>query len=251
MSDQKEPVASDSPDAETATETVNRRGRRLIISTAPGGVVPEYNAAISPATLVDGKAVGVSIGFRLSEASRAKLDELIDEAGMTQRSFLVQVLNEHLARKGRPPLDEPLFAQRRRKRLESNLPTANDGANKGIDVFAVAKAAVCGNAGDGSVPPISLGEAAAGTEVDDEPAPDEVRAAIRQLTATSQEVDLDQWMREHLPKRGLDQAASEIEKLVRAGYDWQQVHDYLYSVKRIETTPEILWEWWQQRLKSR
>ena len=250
MRDQSDPANPVPP----GPATVNRRGRRLIISTAPGGVIPAYNAAISPATVVAGKAVGVSIGFRISEASRERLDELIDEAGMTLRSFLVQVLNEHLSSKGRPPLDEPLFAHRRQKRVA--LPSSgNTGdVDEGIDLGDVDKA-ILERASDKFVQPLSPGDVGIRPERGDDPSFEEALAAVQSIMSsvaeTAPESDMDKWMRENSPRRSLDQVADEIVKLVGAGYDWPQIHNYLRTVRRVETTPEFRWEWWQRRKRGR
>lgn len=229
-------------------KTVNRRGRHLIVASAPGGIAPPPNAQVSPATVVNGKPSGSLIGFRVSERSRNVIAAMVDEEGVTLRTWMVQVLNQYLATKGKPPLPDPLYEHRRAKPLrrtpELDLVPTGEGASvaetdhdEGIDLTQWGQDVASGALGDSS------------TENDDDSDRDEARAAVIQHLAAqaAQDRDLERWMKEHAPRSSLNAVAREIETLVHAGYGWQQVASFLRTVKGVEVSPEALWEWWQQR----
>ena len=232
-------------------KTVNRRGRHLIVASVPGGIAPPPNAQVSPATVVNGKPSGSLIGFRVSERSRNVIAAMVDEEGVTLRTWMVQVLNHYLATKSKPPLPDPLYEHRRAKPLrrtpELDLVPTGEGASvaetdhdEGIDLTQLSQDSAGGALG-GSSPE------------DDDVDRDEARAAASQLLATqaqaqaAQAGDLERWMKEHAPRSSLNAVAREIETLAHAGYGWQQVASFLRTVKGVEVTPEALWEWWQQR----
>ena len=227
-------------------KTVNRRGRHLIVSSVPGGIAPPPNAPVSPATVVNGKPSGSLIGFRVSERSRNVIAAMVDEEGVTLRTWMVQVLNQYLATKGKPPLPDPLYEHRRAKPLrrtpELDLepsPLADTAeADEGVDppegnqrIESEALGGISDTLGDG-----------------DAVARDEAQPAVTVGKAqAAQDGDLERWMKEHAPRSSLNAVAREIETLAHAGYGWQQVASFLRTVKGVEVSPEALWEWWQQR----
>ncbi len=226
-------------------KTVNRRGRHLIVASVPGGIAPPPNAQVSPATVVNGKPSGSLIGFRVSERSRNVIAAMVDEEGVTLRTWMVQVLNQYLATKGKPPLPDPLYEHRRAKPLrrtpELDLVPSNaaDAAaeaddDEGIDLTQFGQDIASGALGGSSAE-------------DDGIDRDEARAAVQAQAQTVAAGDLERWMKEHAPRSSLNAVAREIETLAHAGYGWQQVASFLRTVKGIEVSPEALWEWWQQR----
>ena len=199
--------------------------------------------------MVNGKPSGSLIGFRVSERSRNVIAAMVDEEGVTLRTWMVQVLNQYLATKGKPPLPDPLYEHRRAKPLRRTpgldlVPSsAADSAaqaddNEGIDLTQL-------------VQDIASGALGGSFAEDDGIDRDEARAAVSQVqasqTQTEQDGDLERWMKEHAPRSSLNAVAREIETLARAGYGWQQVASFLRTVKGVEVSPEALWEWWQQR----
>ena len=206
-----------------------RGGRRLILASVPGGVSPPVDAAVSPATAVNGKASGSLVGFRVSPQSRTVIDELVDAEGVSQRTWLVLLISRYLIALGEPPLQEPLFESRRRpsKSARPELVAA-------ITAYLAA--------------PAEPDHRTAHKPPHDSPGR---RSAPQGLAKRSprkgENNDVEHWMKQHAPKKGLDLIAGDIERLVSAGYDWDQIQDYVCTVKHFETTPKALWAWWQLR----
>lgn len=221
-------TSPDSP-APTGTTVKRRGGRRLILSSVPGGVAPPPSAAVSPATLVDGKATGSMVGFRVSRRSRQVIDELVDAEGVSQRTWFVQLIDRYLVALGEPPLQEPLFEGGRGPSrsarpelvaaIEAHLNAATSESRKKEPQSRLATPRR----------PAAQTRAASGSSSQD------ARG------------DIERWMKEHAPRKGLDLFADDVERLIGAGYDWDQVRDYLRTVKQIEITPKALWAWWQKR----
>lgn len=211
-------------------KTVKRRGgRRLILSSVPGGVAPPTDVAVSPATLVDGKATGSMIGFRVSRQSREVIDELVDAEGVSQRTWFIQLISRYLIALGEPPLQEPLFEGGRgpSRSARPELLAAIE-AHRGATTGATQK----------KEPHTKLAT------------PRRHAAPMTGAAGSSSQGargDIERWMKEHAPRRGLDQFADDVERLIGAGYDWDQVRDYLRTVRQVETTPKALWVWWQKR----
>ncbi len=203
-------VSTVGPDNPPPPRTVNRRGRQLILETAPGGKIPPSVSAISPATLVDGKPVGRLIGFRVTEESREIIVEQVEKDQVTMRTWLVRAGNADLAHRPIPPLPDPMYEHRRAKALVHYDTAAAPPRETQASVPS---------------PPVAL-------------------SPVTDIDALS----VDEWMQME-PPSGLEAFAIDIQKLVTRGYAWAQIAMFLQQARGVEVTERGVAEWWSRRPK--